>query len=92
MHAVLQAGYQLGVILAEHPGMKAVVVAEVQRFLFRPGLQERARYYAVVFLTQLPLSHNAAKGTLPLCLLSSQLSLLWGNFRTCTSSPQSYHT
>ena len=27
--------------------MKAVVVAEVQRFMFRQGLQERARYYGV---------------------------------------------
>lgn len=42
--------------------MKAIVVAEVQRFLFRPGLQERARYYAVVFLNQLQLSHHPTHG------------------------------
>jgi len=34
----------------------------VERFLFRPGLQERARYYAVVFLNQMVLSHKASEG------------------------------
>ena len=43
--------------------MKAVVVAEVQRFMFRQGLQERARYYGVVFLNQMVLSHHASQGT-----------------------------
>ncbi len=61
-----QAGFLLGGVLAEHPGMKPVVVAEVQRFLFRPGLQERARYYAVVFLNQLQLSHHPVHGAAPL--------------------------
>ena len=42
--------------------MKAVVAREVERFLFRPGLQERARYYGVVFLNQMPLSHAASHG------------------------------
>lgn len=46
--------------------MKPIVVAEVQRFLFRPGLQERARYYAVVFLNQLQLSHHPTHGAPPL--------------------------
>lgn len=58
----MQAGYLLGNVLAEHPGMKPIVVAEVQRFMFRPGLQERARYYAVVFLNQLQLSHHPTHG------------------------------
>jgi hypothetical protein len=31
---------------------------QVERFIFRPGLQDRARYYAVIFLNQLPLSHK----------------------------------
>jgi hypothetical protein len=34
----------------------------VERFLFRPGLAERARYYAVVFLNQMPLSHAPSQG------------------------------
>jgi len=32
--------------------------SQVERFLFRPGLQSRARYYAILFLNQLPLSHK----------------------------------
>jgi ribosome biogenesis protein MAK21 len=34
----------------------------VERFIFRPGLTERARYYAVTFLNQLPLSHRPQEG------------------------------
>lgn len=57
-----KAGYLLSSLLQEHPAMKVVVVAEVQRFMFRQGLQERARYYGVVFLNQMVLSHNASQG------------------------------
>jgi hypothetical protein len=57
-----QAGYLLGQVIADHPGMKPIVVREVEAFIFRPGLQERARYYAVVFLNQLVLSRHAAHG------------------------------
>jgi hypothetical protein len=70
----MQAGYLLGNVLAEHPGMKPIVVAEVQRFMFRPGLQERARYYAVVFLNQLQLSHHPTHGARP---QSSECHLLF---------------
>ncbi len=42
--------------------MKVVMAREVERFLFRPGLQERARYYGVIFLNQMPLSHNTKEG------------------------------
>ena len=57
-----KGGYLLSSLLQEHPAMKAVVVAEVQRFLFRQGLQERARYYGVVFLNQMVLSHRTDQG------------------------------
>ena len=57
-----KAGYLLSSLLQEHPAMKVVVVAEVQRFMFRQGLQERARYYGVVFLNQMILSHHASHG------------------------------
>jgi ribosome biogenesis protein MAK21 len=60
----MQAGYLLREVLETHPGMKVVITREVERFLFRPGLQERARYYGVIFLNQMPLSHNAAQGKL----------------------------
>ncbi len=42
--------------------MKPIVVRETEAFIFRPGLQERARYYAIVFLNQLILSRNPAHG------------------------------
>lgn len=58
----VQAGFLLSELLTEHPGMKLVVVREVERFMFRPGLQERARYYAVIFLNQLVLSHQESHG------------------------------
>ncbi|EIE24712.1 hypothetical protein COCSUDRAFT_14147 [Coccomyxa subellipsoidea C-169] len=57
-----KAGYLLRGVLEEHPAMKVVMAREVERFLFRPGLQERARYYGVIFLNQMPLSHNASEG------------------------------
>ena len=42
--------------------MKVIVVAEVQRFMFRQGLQERARYYGVIFLNQMVLNHRPDQG------------------------------
>ena len=51
--------------------MKPIVVREVEAFIFRPGLQERARYYAVVFLNQLVLSRHAAHGAAPARLLNA---------------------
>lgn len=70
-----KAGYLLASLLQEHPVMKVVVVAEVQRFLFRQGLQERARYYGVIFLNQMVLSHHESQGQ-PSCLLPSAHCLL----------------
>lgn len=61
-----RAGYLLGSLLEEHPAMKVVLVAEVQRFMFRQGLQERARYYGVIFLNQMVLSHRPDQGMLTL--------------------------
>ena len=58
----MQAGFLLGQVLGDHPGMKPIVVCETEAFIFRPGLQERARYYAIVFLNQLVLSRNPAHG------------------------------
>ncbi|EFJ51407.1 hypothetical protein VOLCADRAFT_87659 [Volvox carteri f. nagariensis] len=57
-----KAVYLLMQLLATHPVMKPVVVREVERFVFRPGLADKARYYAVVFLNQVPLSHRASEG------------------------------
>lgn len=35
---------------------------QVERFVFRPGLTDRARYYSVVFMNQLVLSHKESEG------------------------------
>ncbi|CAA0829454.1 Unknown protein [Striga hermonthica] len=52
------ADYHLANILTEHPNMKAVVIEEVENFLFRPHLGLRAKYHAVNFLSQIRLSHK----------------------------------
>eukprot|EP00887_Chlorella_sp_A99_P005084 scaffold25.g5084.t1 len=57
-----KVGHLLGRLLAEHPGMRLVVAREVERFVFRPNLADRARYYAVVYLNQMLLDHRPARG------------------------------
>ncbi|XP_057770756.1 protein SLOW WALKER 2 [Salvia miltiorrhiza] len=52
------ADYHLANLLSEHPNMKAVVIDEVDNFLFRPRLGLRSKYHAVNFLTQIRLSHK----------------------------------
>lgn len=82
-----QAGYLLANVLEAHPGMKLVAAREVERFLFRPGLAERARYYAVVFLNQVPLSHAPAHGAaLTARFAPVRRRLAGGLFQGCSSS------
>nr|GMC71042.1 CCAAT/enhancer-binding protein zeta [Ipomoea batatas] len=52
------ADYHLSKLLGEHPNMKAVVIDEVDNFLFRPHLGLRAKYHAINFLSQIRLSHR----------------------------------
>ncbi|XVE88572.1 hypothetical protein DITRI_Ditri19aG0080000 [Diplodiscus trichospermus] len=52
------ADFYLTNLLSEHPNMKAVVIDEVDTFLFRPHLGLRAKYHAVNFLSQIRLSHK----------------------------------
>ncbi|XP_058108729.1 protein SLOW WALKER 2 [Magnolia sinica] len=52
------AVYHLENLLSNHPNMKAVVIDEVDRFLFRPHLGLRAKYHAVIFLNQILLSRK----------------------------------
>ncbi|CAG7904446.1 unnamed protein product [Brassica rapa] len=52
------ADFHLTNLLADHPNMKAVVIDEVDSFLFRPHLGLRAKYHAVNFLSQIRLSHK----------------------------------
>ncbi|KAF9689828.1 hypothetical protein SADUNF_Sadunf01G0133100 [Salix dunnii] len=52
------ADYHLSNLLSDHPNMKAVVIDEVDSFLFRPHLGLRSKYHAVNFLSQIRLSHR----------------------------------
>ncbi|XP_072984339.1 protein SLOW WALKER 2 [Typha latifolia] len=54
--AASSAGYHLSCLLSAHPNMKAVVIDEVDSFLFRPHIGLRAKYQAVNFLSQMLLS------------------------------------
>lgn len=42
--------------------MKSVVFKEVRRFVFRPNLSDRAKYYSVIFLNQMVLSNKPSEG------------------------------
>jgi ribosome biogenesis protein MAK21 len=59
------AGYLLTKLLAHHHGMKHVVVREIENFIYRPGLKDRARYYAVIYLNQIVLSSKDPPKVLP---------------------------
>ncbi|KAK9030980.1 hypothetical protein V6N11_032379 [Hibiscus sabdariffa] len=52
------ADFYLSNLLSDHPNMKAVVIDEVDTFLFRHHLGPRAKYHAVNFLSQIRLSHE----------------------------------
>lgn len=53
-----KAGYLVSKLLNQHPGMKEIVVREIEKFVFRPGLSDRARYYSVIYLNQMVLTHK----------------------------------
>ncbi|KAL6137378.1 hypothetical protein ACLB2K_062670 [Fragaria x ananassa] len=52
------ADFHLSNLLRDHPNMKAVVIAEVDSFLFRPHLSIQAKYHAVNFLSQIQLRNT----------------------------------
>ncbi|XP_021716576.1 CCAAT/enhancer-binding protein zeta-like isoform X1 [Chenopodium quinoa] len=56
--AASNADYYLTNLLSDHPNMKAVVIDEVDSFLFRPHLGLRTKYRAVTFLSKTRLSHK----------------------------------
>ena len=58
--AASSAAHALSKVVAAHPAMKGVVVREVGRFAFRPGVGAKACYAAAVFCAGLPLSHRDA--------------------------------
>ena len=50
-----KAMYLLSQLLERHPVMKWVVVAEVERLLYRPNIATRAQYFGICFLSQIML-------------------------------------
>ncbi|XP_071716920.1 protein SLOW WALKER 2 [Rutidosis leptorrhynchoides] len=56
--AASNADYLLAKLLSDHPNMKAVVIDEVDNFLFRPHLVLRAKNRGVLFLSQVKLSNH----------------------------------
>ncbi|KAL5708356.1 hypothetical protein ACHQM5_019158 [Ranunculus cassubicifolius] len=52
------ADYYLTNLLSAHPNMKAVVIDEVDSFLFRQHMGLRSKYHAVNFLSQIRLTHK----------------------------------
>ncbi|PRQ51668.1 putative CCAAT-binding factor [Rosa chinensis] len=52
------ADFHLSNLLRDHPNMKAVVIDEVDSFLFRPHLNIQAKYHAVNFLSQIQLRNK----------------------------------
>ncbi|TKY64219.1 CCAAT/enhancer-binding protein zeta [Spatholobus suberectus] len=56
--AASNADFHLSNLLSDHPNMKAVVIDEVDSFLFRPHLGPRSQYHAVNFLSQIRLTNK----------------------------------
>jgi ribosome biogenesis protein MAK21 len=73
--AASKASFFLRSILSHHPSMKSAVAREVMAMCSRPNVQMRAKYYAVVFLHQLPLSHKGSDPTLAKELVHWYISL-----------------
>ncbi|XP_045533014.1 CCAAT/enhancer-binding protein zeta isoform X1 [Pieris brassicae] len=53
--------YHLCQLLYNHPNMKNVVLAEIEKMLFRPNISPRAQYYGVCFLNQFYLGKDDSK-------------------------------
>jgi ribosome biogenesis protein MAK21 len=51
-----KAGFLLQQLMSKHPAMKMVVVQEVQRFVNRPNIPQKALYFAVLLLNQIYLT------------------------------------
>ncbi|CAD0206150.1 unnamed protein product [Chrysodeixis includens] len=53
--------YHLCQLLFNHPNMKAVVLADIEKMLFRSNISPRAQYYGVCFLNQFYLGKDDSK-------------------------------
>lgn len=53
--------YHLCQLLYNHPNMKGVVLAEIEKMLFRSNISPRAQYYGICFLNQFFLGKDDSK-------------------------------
>ena len=53
-----KAMYQLTNLLEKHPAMRAVVVSEVERLLYRQNINPKAQYYGICFLSTIILDRS----------------------------------
>ena len=79
-----KAVHLLKELLVTHAGMKSVVIAEIERIVFRNGTSERCRYCALVMLSQIMFSKTASDMQASRSLLNLYLSL----FQDLVSSHQ----
>ena len=54
-----KTSYYLICLVQKQSDMKAKVIKQVEKLIFRPNVSERARYYAITFLNQIVLSHKS---------------------------------
>ncbi|KAL5971902.1 CCAAT/enhancer-binding protein zeta [Taenia solium] len=52
--------------LESYPRLKAMLVERIRAFLFRPNLLDRAKYYAIVLLSSMPLSKKDSQLSTPM--------------------------
>lgn len=66
-----KAQYQLTEVCHQHPNMCEVMIAETDRFLFRPNLSERAQHVALTFLSEISTicGPKACRRLIQLCFL-----------------------
>ena len=72
-----KAMYQLKILLDEHSAMKGVVMAEVERLLYRPNVSTKAQYYGICFLSQLLLESSENS------LADRLIKIYLGFFKAC---------
>ena len=72
-----KAMYQLKILLEEHSAMKGVVMAEVERLLYRPNVSGKSQYYGICFLSQMLL------GSTQNTLADRLIKIYLGFFKMC---------
>lgn len=73
---------QMERLLQKHPQMKLVVVAEVERLLYRSNINTKAQYYALCFLSQILLDSDDVP-------LATKLIIIYVSFfKACVKNVQ----